>query len=81
MHTFTHQDFVLHDMIGMVESEVKAINMKQLITDTVQNTFGKVDQNPLRDCREEFIAHLDHLEEHSLYKTFVKNQNAVELEE
>ena len=71
----------INDMIGMVESAVKSFNMKQLVTESVRRTFRKVDQDPWRDCRGEFIAHLDHLEEHSLYKTLVENQNGVNLEE
>ena len=58
------------EMPSIVETAVEVFNRKQLQTDSIGETFRKVDQDPWKDSSAD-AAHFDKLEKNSMYKTNV----------
>ena len=58
------------EMPSIVETAVKVFKRKQLQTDSICETFCKVDQDPWKDSSAD-AADFDKLEKDSMYKTNV----------
>ena len=50
---------------------MKAVNRKQIQTESISETFSKANQDPWKYSSAEFAAHLNKLEKDSMYKTNV----------
>lgn len=70
----------IDEMTVIVEDGVKDFNIKQHTTESVRKMFRKVNQDPWLDCKKELDAHLDSLQENSMYKTLYDSNTAAELE-
>jgi hypothetical protein len=68
------------EMTNIVEAAVKEYNEKQRASESIRLTFRKVNQDPWKDCKSEFKAHLDSLQEDAMYRRIIDNQTATELD-